>query len=287
MIDPLLNHRAFEEFAQVLFSAPVRTPEQSMPAADPERPSDRPDGSLPRALVIDDVEQHLDRAVTLLSLVGFDTLRAASVTEALQVLKLHAPRLVLIDWVLPDGNGLVLAHAIRRMDTIQPVIVGLATLLPAEVRELALSTGFDAFCDKPLTLPALLGTLRGVGVLSATAKIATPVSEDVRGLSESRDPEPSAVCRGFVRDLLAESQKVVALVRARKLEEVGPQAERLLWRASLIGRMEFVDTVRAIQRAADARQGSVAAELAHTLDVDSRALAAALEQSLRDQALCA
>lgn len=283
MADFFQDQIAFQEFAQLLFSAP--TLERALTDAQSAR-GDRPEAGAvsPRALVVEDVDYHLDRLASMLRLIGFDTLTAASGGEALRVLTLHEPRIVLLDWVLPDTNALMLTQAIRRLRIVQPVIVGTATLLSDEIRELALCAGIDAFCDKPVALPALVACLKARGLLGQDAEIdgaeSCPDFEDVRRLSRGSTGRPCDFYRTFICDLLEESQRIVDLARTGRLDELGECAEKLLWRASLIGKAEFVDVVRAIRRAASSGQGPVVQELAHALEVEARALAHLLEHAL-------
>jgi CheY-like chemotaxis protein len=144
----------FDLFVQALFSAPTAeigkstTPIASAPESI----------IVPKlkALVVNGSEQHAAELCASLRSFGFDTLAAESSDQALQIVTTQPISILIVDWELPDGHGLVLAHAVRAMKRVkQPLIIGLADTLAEGVKELALDTGIDLFCDKPFSPDAI------------------------------------------------------------------------------------------------------------------------------------
>ena len=108
--------------------------------------------------------QNLDSYLALskiLKHVGYDTLSAASLTSAYELLG-EAPRFLILDLMLPDGNGKDLLRHIREQDLPIKVVILTAAAdrqLLAEVRALKP----DALFGKPLDVPRLLAWLRQGG----------------------------------------------------------------------------------------------------------------------------
>jgi two-component system OmpR family response regulator len=74
----------------------------------------RHDAASARILVVDDEPSIVDAVSTALGYEGFDVTQAQSGREALRAVGDHEPDLVVLDWMLPDLNGLeVGACAIR------------------------------------------------------------------------------------------------------------------------------------------------------------------------------
>lgn len=87
---------------------------------------------------------------------NFVLLEAGTIAEAMIGLT-HRPSWVLLDLMLPDGNGVEVLHRIRevRMETKVCVITG----CNCQVRDSALSAGADHAMSKPLDLDALIALL--------------------------------------------------------------------------------------------------------------------------------
>lgn len=175
----------FKLFAQALFSAPVSSASTEPASGEPSLVTPTPSETIPRlkAMIVDGSEYHLNAVRTLLRSLGIDTLAAETGDDALRIIERTRVDIVFIEWELPDTNGLVLAHAIRNMRIPQPVIIGSAVKLSEEIKHLALSTGMDHFCDKPIGFDRLLTCLRGSGFSIAEPELApeqdssTPASQ--------------------------------------------------------------------------------------------------------------
>jgi|SRR5688572_25021330 CheY-like chemotaxis protein len=110
-----------------------------------------------RALVVEDDQSSRDALSKLLERAGYEVMCAVSVGEAMKLLDWH-PRKILLDLMLPDGNGVAVLERIRneRLPIKVAVITGASDpQLLDQVERLSP----DARFYKPLDLQILLGWL--------------------------------------------------------------------------------------------------------------------------------
>ena len=93
---------------------------------------------------------------TILKLHGYALLEAGTVAEAMIGLA-HKPSWVLLDLMLPDGNGIEIIHRIR--DAALPTRICLITGCEAEMQAEALKAGANCSIRKPLVLDTLFEKL--------------------------------------------------------------------------------------------------------------------------------
>lgn len=102
------------------------------------------------------VEDEADLAQTcerLLRRSGHDVLTASTCAAALTALAGGASRLLVCDVRLPDGDGLEVVRAAKRLNPPVPVIV--MTAQPSESgRRAALASGADGYLSKPFSAGA-------------------------------------------------------------------------------------------------------------------------------------
>jgi len=115
----------------------------------------------PRVLVVEDDPESYNALSKILKHVGYDTLGAATLAEAVSLLD-QTPRFVVLDLLLPDGNGKDLLKQIR--DRQLPMKVAIITGSPgkAMLEETRLLNP-DALFLKPLNVPRVLAWLRQGG----------------------------------------------------------------------------------------------------------------------------
>ena len=108
-----------------------------------------------RVLVVDDEEIAAEHAHIVLDEVGIPTDTCLSGQEALQMLEVahakHTPyNLVLLDWKMPEMDGLEVAREIRRRYDKETTVIILTAFNWDEIMDEALHTGVDSFLAKPL-----------------------------------------------------------------------------------------------------------------------------------------
>jgi two-component system KDP operon response regulator KdpE len=122
-------------------------------------------------LVVDDEPQFLRALQTNLRGAGYDVSTATTAAEALSAAGLRPPEAVILDLLLPDGNGTDVCRELRRW-TQAPIIVVSAVGEEAE-KISALDAGADDYVTKPFAIGELLARLR------AALRRAGPTSEPV------------------------------------------------------------------------------------------------------------
>ncbi len=113
-----------------------------------------------RVLVVEDEPQILRGLLALLQRAEYDTTGVATVREALESARLRPPDAVLLDLLLPDGNGLEVCRELRAWSQA-PILVVSAVGDEAE-KIAALDAGADDYITKPYPPDELLARLRAV-----------------------------------------------------------------------------------------------------------------------------
>ena len=109
-------------------------------------------------LIVDDQENMCWILSKVLSDAGFSVVAAHTAREALSMIDKQVPSAAVIDFRLPDGNGLDLFLDLRKRygDLLCVLITSYGS---GKLREDALELGFDAYFDKPFDNNALVAAL--------------------------------------------------------------------------------------------------------------------------------
>ena len=131
----------------------------------------------PRILIVDDEPRVVRLVQEVLSATGFEVLAAFSGENAIEMVALEQPDLVLLDLILPGAlDGYQVAKRLRGFSDI-PIV-----MLTAKVRETDLLRGFDAGADdyitKPFSTKELLARIRAV-LKRAQSDKATPTASEL------------------------------------------------------------------------------------------------------------
>ena len=114
-----------------------------------------------RLLVVDDEATILELLSGSLRLAGFEVVTAASGAGAVRAAASSRPDLVLLDVMMPDGDGFEALRRIRSGGCEVPVIFLTARdEVPDRVKGFAM--GADDYITKPFSLEELLGRIRAV-----------------------------------------------------------------------------------------------------------------------------
>jgi len=130
-------------------------------------PSGTPRAGL-RALVVDD---HLDAAETLamfLDYAGIDSRTALDGRQALQMATEWHPHIGIFDMRMPGLDGMGLAREIRAQNWESRPLLIAVTGWGDQVRESALSSGFDHWAQKPVEPMTLVKMIQGYFHITAT-----------------------------------------------------------------------------------------------------------------------
>ncbi len=110
-----------------------------------------------RLLVVDDEEANRDLLSRRLKKAGFDVEMAASAHEALQIMAREKIDLILLDYMMPEMNGIDLLKLLRATQTQSDLPVIMVTAVSDSERVVeALSSGANDYVTKPIDFPVAL-----------------------------------------------------------------------------------------------------------------------------------
>lgn len=115
----------------------------------------------PRVLVVEDEEKTRDSLAEGLRLEGWDVGTAVSGNEALSGLEGGDFDLVVLDWMLPDRDGLDVLQTIRSHGVHTPILM-LTARTTLDDRVVGLESGADDYLAKPFAFAELLARCRAL-----------------------------------------------------------------------------------------------------------------------------
>jgi two-component system, OmpR family, KDP operon response regulator KdpE len=113
-----------------------------------------------RVLVVDDEPQIVRGLRVILQNAGYRVEEATTKQEALDSVSVRPPDAIVLDLVLPDGNGVDVLNDVRRWSQV-PVVV-LSAVGDEEQKVRALDAGADDYVTKPFGTEELLARMRAV-----------------------------------------------------------------------------------------------------------------------------
>jgi DNA-binding response OmpR family regulator len=133
--------------------------------------------SQPKLLIVDDEKSILDYVGLGLKYEGFPYFTAANCAEARKRLSEEQIDLVVLDRMLPDGDGLALCQWIKENQGI-PVLL-LSALGEVEDRVEGLNVGADDYLPKPFQFVELVARVRALLRRPKTGALAADTSGDI------------------------------------------------------------------------------------------------------------
>lgn len=122
-------------------------------------PSDR--STAPRVLVIEDEQKTRESLAEGFSLESWDVSSAGTGDEALALVENERFDLIVLDWMLPDRDGLEIVRHLRHRGRQTPVLM-LTARTALEDRVLGLNSGADDYLPKPFAFAELLARCRAL-----------------------------------------------------------------------------------------------------------------------------
>jgi len=120
-----------------------------------------------KALVVDDSKAIRMILTRILTGLGYEVLEAASGREALNVIEAEKSgvALILLDWNMPEMNGLELLKQLRQNPAISsPVVVMVTTETEMSHMAAALEAGANEYVMKPFTRDIIVEKLQLAGI---------------------------------------------------------------------------------------------------------------------------
>jgi two-component system, OmpR family, response regulator len=131
------------------------------PADGPEAGTLAAVGDEARLLVVEDEPTILELLSGSLRFAGFDVVTASSGSGALRAAAACRPDLILLDVMLPDGDGFEVVRTLRSSGPRVPVIFITARVAVPD-RVTGLTIGGDDYVTKPFSLDEVLARIRAV-----------------------------------------------------------------------------------------------------------------------------
>ena len=114
-----------------------------------------------RILVVDDEPSIVDAVATALRYEGFDVDEAATGREALQSASVREPDLIVLDWMLPDVDGLEVGRRLRERG-FRSAVLFLTAKDATENKVEALRAGGDDYVTKPFSLAEVVARVHAI-----------------------------------------------------------------------------------------------------------------------------
>ncbi|MDX1573122.1 MAG: diguanylate cyclase [Methylophaga sp.] len=134
-------------------------------------------------LIVDDSE--LDNLICskFVEVAEFNPKSASSAQEAMHILATSEfpPEVIVIDWMMPDMDGIELCKAIRQINlSIRPYIIMITASLVDDIEMDALESGADDFIEKPLSANKFIARLKvGYRLITTQKKLIELAHTDV------------------------------------------------------------------------------------------------------------
>ncbi|MEU3241647.1 MULTISPECIES: response regulator transcription factor [unclassified Streptomyces] len=163
----------------------------------------RPDGEPVRILVVDDEPDVLDVLAGVVTGEGWQVRTAGDGATALTTARDFRPDAVVLDWMLPDLDGLQVLRGLRR-EAPSVCVLFLTARDSVEDRIAGITAGGDDYVTKPYSLEEVLARLRGL--LRRAGMTADPGTSRITVGDLVMDEEAREVRRGGVTVALSRTE---------------------------------------------------------------------------------
>lgn len=118
---------------------------------------------MPRVLVIEDNEDNMKLISFILEKNGYDTIKAGSGREGIEVALTEQPDFILLDIQLPDMDGLEVIKALRQSDTCSGIpTIAVTSYAMSGDRDRLLAAGCNGYIEKPIDPETVVSEIRQV-----------------------------------------------------------------------------------------------------------------------------
>jgi two-component system, OmpR family, response regulator len=114
-----------------------------------------------RILVVDDESSIVDAVATALRYEGYDVEEALTGRDAVAAVRRFEPDLVVLDWMLPDFDGLEVNRRVRAQG-YEPAVLFLTARDATEDKVAALRAGGDDYVTKPFSLAEVVARTEAI-----------------------------------------------------------------------------------------------------------------------------
>jgi len=247
------------------------------------------------ALVVDDLDYNRLVAREFLNALGYSVDIARDGTEALARMSTRSYALVLLDWDLPDMNGVEVTRIYRTREPVDQYALIFATTAYTTRDKMieCLNSGMDGFISKPVTIEKILSALdrhknhdprERAGAKALTARADDQIGLDLSALRMLSKNDPARLRDNLGEYLAAFDAELFELENAaalRDIRKVRKHAHRMLSHLAIISPRETISVVRAVQDAAQAGDEAAVADSIPALRAEAEELRRTLRALIR------